>query len=631
VGALCLRHRDPVEFTAVGADHGRHLRHVVPVIAQTGSFGSEVTAYNPNAGTISVNVAFYDANNTSSPGLKTCTALTLAAGQSVQFSVAGQCTLPGGSNFGLLILSEATGTQRFYGYARTQTPQGVGFSTEGFPIENFNDQLQHATGLKRVAASGSLPAFQTNCFVGTLGDAVDYELRLFNGTSGAQIGGTLSGSLTAYQQYRYLDVFAQAGAAAGDYTNVRAQFTNLTGAEKKLIGICTVQENTSFSADFRVAKSYGGTPQNAFVQGGNAFGVTALLGTTDNQPLTVLVNNQPTLRLNPVTDANDTSTVNVTNGSPLNSIDPGAVGATIAGGGASYFGTPSPNHVTQSYATIGGGIGNAASGYESTVAGGVGNTASGDASTVAGGGSNTASGFTSTVAGGGANTASGSNSFVAGGFGNTAAGASSFAAGSSAIAGGDGSFVWADDYPSVFDPTNGPGGWGGNRANTFSVRATGGVWFLTGVDSNGNPMVGAGVEVLPGTGAWATYSDRNGKEDIEAVNPLLVLDKLTALPIATWRWKGEDERYRHMGPMAQDFYAAFRLGADERHIVTVDAEGVALVAIQGLHQLLQEKDARIVALEQRVADVESLRGELAALKSALAELLHEKRVAARRD
>lgn len=113
--------------------------------------------------------------------------------------------------------------------------------------------------------------------------------------------------------------------------------------------------------------------------------------------------------------------------------------------------------------------------------------------------------------------------------------------------------------------------------------------------------------------------------------PRVVLDKLTALPIAIWRWKGEDERYRHMGPMAQDFYAAFHLGADERHIVTVDAEGVALVAIQGLHQLLQEKDARIVALEQRIAEVESLRGELAALKSALAEVLQERRVTARRD
>src|SRR5437879_1680087 len=252
---------------------------VIPVIAQTPSFGSEVTVYNPNGGAITVNVSFYDAQNTASPGLKACSPLPIPVGRSVQFAVAGQCALPSGSNFGLLILAEQSGTQRFYGYARTQTPGGIGFSTEGFPIENFNDQLQHATGLKRTAASGNLPAFQTNCFVGTLGDATNYELRLFDGTTNAQIGNTLSGPLQPYQQYRYLDVFAQAGAPPGDLTNVRAQFTNLTASNKKLIGFCTVQENTGLSADFRIAKSYGGTPQNAFVQGGNAFGVTALIGT----------------------------------------------------------------------------------------------------------------------------------------------------------------------------------------------------------------------------------------------------------------------------------------------------------------------------------------------------------------
>jgi hypothetical protein len=164
---------------------------VVPVIAQTSSFGSEVTLYNPNASAISVTPTFYDAQNTGAPGPKSCTALSIAANVTRQFTVAAQCALPAGSNFGLLVLAEATGTQRFYGYARTQTPQGVGFSTEGFPIENFNDQIQHATGLKRVAASGGLPAYQTNCFVATLGDAVNYELRLFDGGNNTQLGATL--------------------------------------------------------------------------------------------------------------------------------------------------------------------------------------------------------------------------------------------------------------------------------------------------------------------------------------------------------------------------------------------------------------------------------------------------------
>ena len=57
--------------------------------------------------------------------------------------------------------------------------------------------------------------------------------------------------------------------------------------------------------------------------------------------------------------------------------------------------------------------------------------------------------------------------------------------------------------------------------------------------------------------------------------------------------KAQDKQYRHMGPMAQDFRAAFGLGEDERHISTVDADGVALAAIQGLHRLLRDKESKL--------------------------------------
>ena len=610
---------------------------VVPVVAQTGSFASEVTAYNPNGGAVTVNVSFYDAQNTASPGLKPCTPLALPAGQSVPFQVALHCALPVGSNFGLLILAESTGTQRFYGYARTQTPGGIGFSTEGFPIENFNDQLQHATGLKRVAAAGSLPAFQTNCFVGTLGDAVSYELRLFNGTTNAQIGSTLSGSLAPYQQYRYLDVFAQAGAPAGDLTNVRAQFTNLTATNKKLIGFCTVQENTNFSADFRIAKSYGGMPQNAFVQGGNAFGTTALAGTLDNQPLVLLTNNQPTLRLVPSTDATNTNTVNVINGSPLNTVSAGVVGGTIAGGAGTQGGTTNlPNQVMASYGTVSGGLNNLAAGASvsqgfATVGGGLSNTAGNTSATVAGGNTNIASGnsatigggvlnqatgdisfvgggefnqasggfatvgggyqnnngstagYASTIAGGyqnesegdyGAigggyqNTASGGDSTVGGGFGNSAvgqystvvggqsnaasgnystiaggsfnqaSGSSSFAAGTFSKAGSTGEFVWADFHGNYFDPhqnSSNPLGWA-DPTNTFNVRATGGIWFVSGVNGAAEPTIG--VAVQPNMGAWNTTSDRNVKENFQPVDVASILAKVVLLPIQTWRYIG---------------------------------------------------------------------------------------------
>ena len=108
---------------------------VVPVIAQTSSFGSEVTVYNPNTATNSINPVFYDAQNTASPGPKSCMSLSVAANVNKAFTVSAQCALLSGPNFGLLVPSESTGTNRFYGYARTQTPQGVGFSTEGFAMD----------------------------------------------------------------------------------------------------------------------------------------------------------------------------------------------------------------------------------------------------------------------------------------------------------------------------------------------------------------------------------------------------------------------------------------------------------------------------------------------------------------
>ena len=63
---------------------------------------------------------------------------------------------------------------------------------------------------------------------------------------------------------------------------------------------------------------------------------------------------------------------------------------------------------------------------------------------------------------------------------------------------------------------------------------------------------------------------------------------------------------QHIGPMAQDFYAAFHLGDSDKAIGMQDAEGVALAAIQGLHQLVQEKAAKIEA-QQR--EIENLRKE----------------------
>ncbi len=85
------------------------------------------------------------------------------------------------------------------------------------------------------------------------------------------------------------------------------------------------------------------------------------------------------------------------------------------------------------------------------------------------------------------------------------------------------------------------------------------------------------------------------------VDPLQILQKVSTLPIQTWNYKTQSPEIRHIGPMAQDFYALFGLGEDQLHISTIDADGVAFAAIQGLYQLLQEKDAQITALQEQLA------------------------------
>jgi len=589
---------------------------VVPVIAQTASFASDVTVYNPNAASINVNAVFYDAQNTASPGPKACTSLAVGANVSKGFTVATQCALPSGSNFGLLVLSESTGTQRFYGYARTQTPQGIGFSTEGFPIENFNDQIQHATGLKRVAATGGLPAYQTNCFVATLGDAISYELRLFDGGTNVQLGSTLSGALAAFQQFRYLDVFAAAGVAAGTKTNVRAQFTNLTGNQKKLIGFCTVQENTTFSADFRIAKSYGGTPQNAFVQGGNAFGTTALIGTSDNEAVAVLVGNASALRLAPEADPSGNTGVNVTAGLGGNTIAAGLIGGTIGGGG--FFRNSDQkaiiNQVLADFGTISGGDNNVVTDFAGTVAGGESNTA-GSFGAVGGGSLNSATGNHATVIGGLGNAASGVSSTVVGGQSNQASGENAVAAGFFANANQDGCILFAYWHPGA--------GGGADCFGTqyqfrvmgdhglsidYGTRLAGGNgtrWAVVGDTVPGKTFATWTGAYLSDGGAWVNASDRDLKTDFRAIDSLQILAKVDAMPVTQWRYKTQRDE-PHLGPVAQDFYAAFGLGADDRHIATVDEAGVALAAIQGLHRLLQARDAEIAELRERLSRIETL-------------------------
>src|SRR5690348_5810597 len=140
---------------------------VVPIVAQTGSFASEVTVHNLASGALTLNVDYYDANGLATAGKRTCSQLVVQPNEARAFTLSAQCTLGAGSHFGLLVLEDAAVEKinLFTAYSRTQTPQGQGFSIEGFPIGNFSGQIASVVGLKRVAAA---PVFQTNCFIAAL-------------------------------------------------------------------------------------------------------------------------------------------------------------------------------------------------------------------------------------------------------------------------------------------------------------------------------------------------------------------------------------------------------------------------------------------------------------------------------
>jgi len=277
-----------------------------------------------------------------------------------------------------------------------------------------------------------------------------------------------------------------------------------------------------------------------------------------------------------------------------------------AGGPLATVGGGSNNNASELLSTIGGGYANFVSGRFATIGGGYGNSASGSRATISGGKYNYASELLATIGGGYENCAFGAFASIGGGVGNRAAAyyatvpggsensaeaAYSFAAGRRAKAEHTGAFVWGDSIDG--DKTS-------SVADEFNVYASGGARFFS------NTAATTGVLLAPGGGSWTAVSDRAAKENVEPVDARAVLEKVARLPLSTWNYKEQADSIRHMGPMAQDFYAAFRLGLGETTIDTIDPDGVALAAIQGLHAQMTELRAENEELRERLGRLEEL-------------------------
>jgi hypothetical protein len=170
------------------------------------------------------------------------------------------------------------------------------------------------------------------------------------------------------------------------------------------------------------------------------------------------------------------------------------------------------------------------------------------------------------------------------------------------------SFFEASGAPSM---TFGYDGTGSSAQNALRVYNSSGTSLFT-FQANGNMGVGTntpgallqvGNATCNGT-TWANASDRDLKENFAVVSACDVLAKVAALPITRWNYKSEPDQ-KHVGPMAQDFYATFNVGADDKHIATIDESGVALAAIQGLNQKLERLSSELKRSETENSELKA--------------------------
>ncbi len=249
----------------------------VPVVVSTGTFHTTLFIHNPG-GSVSVNAVFHGATGTADAGTPlNCGNINIAAGRTESFDISSLCSFAGASNYGTLRLTESDNQDPhpIAAYSRVQSFTGNGFSIEGFPLAEYSNSIGASVvlGLRRDAAA---PGYGSNCFASSIGDPVIVSMSLFDGAN-LPVGTPYTFTLAANETLRLLDVFNTVGALAGDYSNVRAEFRLALGnvGNPSFSAFCTVQNNTSFDADFRVAKTIAPDDQShlySVVQSDNGLG-----------------------------------------------------------------------------------------------------------------------------------------------------------------------------------------------------------------------------------------------------------------------------------------------------------------------------------------------------------------------
>jgi trimeric autotransporter adhesin len=161
-------------------------------------------------------------------------------------------------------------------------------------------------------------------------------------------------------------------------------------------------------------------------------------------------------------------------------------------------------------------------------------------------------------------------------------------------------------------------------SNEFRIRYNGGIRLRVSTAANGNtPGAGGnvGCDLTVAVPSWTCASSRTLKENYAPVNGEDVLIRLRSVPVTTWNMIGADANVLHLGPVAEDFYAAFGLGLGETAIGLGDIDGVNLAAAKALEartvDLQNQLNARTTQVLQLQAQVDAQAALIARMEERL--------------
>jgi Chaperone of endosialidase len=171
-----------------------------------------------------------------------------------------------------------------------------------------------------------------------------------------------------------------------------------------------------------------------------------------------------------------------------------------------------------------------------------------------------------------------------------------------------GTFIWSDGSATASADT-----FRNTANNEFAARATGGFRFRTNLGGT------TGCNLPAGSGVFNCTSSRYTKENFLDVKGFDVLSKLRQIPITSWNYIDEGKSVRHIGPMAEDFFAQFGLGTNNTSIGVQDLAGVSLAAVKELDTQLQQKNEEVKQLQDEVKQLRATQDELLKRLAALEE------------